>query len=483
VEQSSNEFIAYRLRRGSGMKLATAPQGRDWMNETNQSFANRCLPMRMASQSGWVVLNDEPLRAMWNGGPDSGALVIEGAGDFSSRAVSHFGHGILTFPIPFLFRTPPGTALLIRGPANLPKDAIAPLEGLVETDWAVAGSTVNWKFTRSDTWVEFASGEPICMVVPQRLELLEAMQPQVVGIEENAELHCQYKTWNESVVHFTQRLREHEPEAVKQGWQRYYFRGIAPHNGSNDPTAEGHRSRLSLREFVEAGPARAAVTSTPAAQTPAPGGQTSAPAVQTAVRNDFKPALFRTKVVPDFWPRAQEARDRYESFMGNYRAHSFRSAHQCWDYWHVPNVYAYLRTDPAKVIGKELVDDFVKQLTAFCAENLTGTTPLSPWLTLHLNGMRHEIHNDSMNGSYGYVYSLTRSLEAFTGGATCVSREGVFDSIEPRQFKVWRGYFEVIPPLFNQLLLFDDRLAHMVPVVQGTMNPVHGRLCLTGHVR
>ena len=61
------------------------------------------------------------------------------------------------------------------------------------------------------------------MVVPQRLDLLEAMQPQVVGIEENAELHRQYKTWNESVIHFTQRLRERDPEAVKLGWQRYYF--------------------------------------------------------------------------------------------------------------------------------------------------------------------------------------------------------------------------------------------------------------------
>ena len=101
----------------------------------------------------------------------------------------------------------------------------------------------------------------------------------------------------------------------------------------------------------------------------------------------------------------------------------------------MPNVYTYLRTDPAKVIGKELVDDFVKHLTTFCVEELAGLTPLPPWLTLHLNGTRHEIHNDGKNGSYGYVYSLTRSLEAFTGGETCVSREGVFDSLEPRQLK------------------------------------------------
>jgi hypothetical protein len=38
----------------------------------------------------------------------------------------------------------------------MPKDAISPLEGLVETDWAVASASVNWMFTRSDTWVEFA---------------------------------------------------------------------------------------------------------------------------------------------------------------------------------------------------------------------------------------------------------------------------------------------------------------------------------------
>lgn len=245
----SSEFIAYRLS-SSGMKLASAPCGRAWMNETTRGFANRCLPMRMASQSGWVVLNDQLLRAMWNGGPASNALTIEGAGNPPVRAVSHFGYGILTFLIPFLFRTPPGVALLIRGPANAPKDAIAPLEGLVETDWAIARSTVNWKFTRPNTWVEFAADEPICMVVPQRLDFLEALQPRELNIEQNAELHHQYKAWHESVVRFTQRLGKRDPEAVKRGWQRFYFRGTAPHNSPGDQAAEGHRSRLNLREFL-----------------------------------------------------------------------------------------------------------------------------------------------------------------------------------------------------------------------------------------
>jgi Rps23 Pro-64 3,4-dihydroxylase Tpa1-like proline 4-hydroxylase len=104
-------------------------------------------------------------------------------------------------------------------------------------------------------------------------------------------------------------------------------------------------------------------------------------------------------------------------------------------------------------------------------------------MTLHLNGMRHEVHNDSSNGLYAYVFSLTRDASAFTGGETCVARANVFDAYEPRQNNAWHGYFEVFPPLFNQLVLFDDRLAHMVPVVQGSMDPERGRVCLTGHLR
>ncbi|HWY56121.1 MAG TPA: hypothetical protein VNZ03_16765 [Terriglobales bacterium] len=148
----------------------------------------------------------------------------------------------------------------------------------------------------------------------------------------------------------------------------------------------------------------------------------------------------------------------------------------------MPDRYCYLRTDAIKVLGGDLVDDFVNRLEELCISELNGVSPRSPWLSLHLSGMRHEIHNDSCNGVYGYVYSLTRNTNAFTGGQTCVAREQVFDALEPRRPNAWAGYFEVIPPLYDQLILFDDRLPHMVPVVQGTMDPLQGRLCLTGHL-
>jgi Family of unknown function (DUF6065) len=43
-----------------------------------------------------------------------------------------------------VFRTPPGCNLYVRGPANSPKDGIAALEGIIETDWSEATFTMNW---------------------------------------------------------------------------------------------------------------------------------------------------------------------------------------------------------------------------------------------------------------------------------------------------------------------------------------------------
>ena len=192
---------------------------------------------------------------------------------------------------------------------------------------------------------------------------------------------------------------------------------------------------------------------------------------------------FRTRVINNFWPNAQEARTRFEEFVGNPQSHTFGGPHQCWDFWYTPNVYCYLRTDPAKVLGRELVDDFLDCLRELCKTQLIGLAPLSPWMSLHINGMRHELHNDSCNGTYAYVFSLTRDPSCFTGGETCIARARVFDELEPRRNNAWTGFFEVVPPMFNQLTLFDDRLAHMVPVVQGSMSPAGGRICLTGHLR
>jgi hypothetical protein len=137
---------------------------------------------------------------------------------------------------------------------------------------------------------------------------------------------------------------------------------------------------------------------------------------------------FRTKLVPGFWHLADEARRRFEQFMGNPQSHTFSGPHQCWDFWYMPNVYCYLRTDPVKVLGRDLVEDFMRCLNTLARSELERTIPTAPWMTLHLNGMRHEVHNDSCNGTYAYIFSLIPDLSTFTGGQTIII--GTVDEIE-----------------------------------------------------
>ena len=136
--------------------------------------------MLIANQSGWELRNPNAFTATWMGGNDITKVAVapdrRDPGQF--LPVSNFGYGILTWHLPILFRTPPGYDLLVRGPANHPKDAISPLEGIVETDWASSGFSINWKFTRQLMPVRFEVDEPICMIVPQRRGELEEFAPE-----------------------------------------------------------------------------------------------------------------------------------------------------------------------------------------------------------------------------------------------------------------------------------------------------------------
>ena len=218
------EFTAYQLQRTS-LSITCAPTSRAWMEATSNRFAQRCLPLLIANQAGWVVLNPEPVRVVWDGTDVIDGVAIEPLGAGAAAASSHFGHGILTWNLPYLFRTPPGYNLLVRGPANWPKDGVTALEGIVETDWAVATFTMNWKLTRAHLPVTFDAGEPICMIVPQRRGELEEFVPRIREIASAPRTLRSYRTWRQQRKQFLDDLKVVGSEAAQQAWQRHYFQG------------------------------------------------------------------------------------------------------------------------------------------------------------------------------------------------------------------------------------------------------------------
>ncbi|HTW95832.1 MAG TPA: DUF6065 family protein [Tepidisphaeraceae bacterium] len=229
------------------LSLQPAPQQRAWMDKTAHHFANRCLPLLMANQAGWFILSRHDIEIVWDGGSTIDAMRIKSlAGPGKCPASSHFGYGIITWNMPWLFRTPPEFNLLVRGPANSPKDGIYPLEGLVETNWAVATFTMNWKITRPNTPIRFSIGEPIAMIVPQRRGDLETFSASIVPLEADAAIRDGYRAWSASRADFNQSLTHAAPQRPRSaGWEKHYFRGTSPGGAA----ADGHQVKFSLAPF------------------------------------------------------------------------------------------------------------------------------------------------------------------------------------------------------------------------------------------
>ncbi|MGP0065407.1 MAG: DUF6065 family protein [Isosphaeraceae bacterium] len=160
------EFKALRLIPygwGEGWQLRPSPPRRHWMDELTHSY--QCLPLVIANQWGWQVLCPTDVRVTWDGTPGLDGLRVEVPPQFEPAIKSQFGSGIVTFSPPWLFRTPPGWDLYLKGPSNRWKPNCSPLEGVIETWWLNYTFTINWKLVEPGT-VVFARGESLGQLVP-----------------------------------------------------------------------------------------------------------------------------------------------------------------------------------------------------------------------------------------------------------------------------------------------------------------------------
>ena len=233
---------------GKPPQIRPASQRRAWMDASPNGYAYRCLPLTIANSHGWEILSAEDHEAIWNGGPGTKDITCRSTGDGRFRVMSHFGSGIITFDIGCLFRTDPAVNLMVTGPLNAPKDGIAPLPGIVETDWATATFTMNWLFTRPNHVVRFAKDEPICFIFPLARGLIESAEPEIRALESDPALHADYQRWRESRSQFLKDLPHPGTTASQQKWQKAYFRGELP---GGSPGSEAHQTKLQVKEFVD----------------------------------------------------------------------------------------------------------------------------------------------------------------------------------------------------------------------------------------
>jgi hypothetical protein len=240
------ELTCYVSGDDGGFEIRPAPSRRDWMDAAHERAPYRCLPLVVANGHGWEILSPVGFSAVWNGGQAKDGLVILDDPGTTPPAHSHFGEGILTFRMPLVFRTDPDTDLVVQGPVNRPKDAIAPLTGIVESDWGPFSFTMNWKFTRPNTAIRFMKGEPFCHIFPVRRGALEAIEPRIGPISAAPDFEAEHAEWTAARKRFNEDLLVEGSEARALKWQKHYQRGTAP-QGAQGP--DSHRTKSSLRPF------------------------------------------------------------------------------------------------------------------------------------------------------------------------------------------------------------------------------------------
>jgi hypothetical protein len=200
------------------------------------------LPMLIANQSGWELRNRCAFTATWFGQNGVDVMIAPDKRDTDQfLPSSHFGNGILTWHLPLLFRTPPGYNLLVRGPANYPKDGVCPLEGIVETGWASASFSMSWRLTRKLMPVPFEVDEPICMIVSQRRAELEEFAPELRRIESDKDLQRKHEFFLRS--RNAAKQIEQVPRVAGGQQVEWHADGEA---GTPD-----HQTRRRLRSFVQ----------------------------------------------------------------------------------------------------------------------------------------------------------------------------------------------------------------------------------------
>ncbi len=241
------DLICY-LHPGWAPLIRPAPATRAWMDATPEAFAYRCLPLNIANAHGWEILTPCGFDAIWNGetGVDAVTILPDSGAKPEHVPVSLFGQGVITFHVQGIFRTPDGWNLWVGGSPNRAKDAIAPLSGVVETDWSPFTFTMNWRFTRPNQWIHFDAMEPFCFLYPIQRAAIERFEPRFEPLDSDPATLKRFQDWSQARDAFQQRMKAAPPALPADRWHKHYYRGV---DAGGQSLVSDHLSKLRLRPF------------------------------------------------------------------------------------------------------------------------------------------------------------------------------------------------------------------------------------------
>lgn len=228
------KIIAYQIHENP-MDLRPGDKIRQWMEESPNKYAYRCLPLSIGNSTGYDVFMKSDVMISWNGGAAQADIQINYEdSSFGEFASSSFGMGIITFHPGWFIKTSPEWDMLFTGPINESHPGAFPLSGVVETAWLEFTATINWKLTTIGTHL-WKKETPIARLIPIP-HLFEIEAEKKILEKAEPELFCKYvqksALRNQKIVDVNEAYKTGKDfGTVKVNrptteWDKEYYRGI-----------------------------------------------------------------------------------------------------------------------------------------------------------------------------------------------------------------------------------------------------------------
>jgi hypothetical protein len=142
------------------------------LDKENNTLYKKCLPFKIANSIGWDII----LPFNFSVTLVNKNINIECEDKYLPLFCFNIGDGIFSMQIPFFIKTSKNIFLHVRGPINIYKNNICPLEAFVESDWFHGSMRMTWKILEENKKISFFSGESFCRIVPYPKYFIENFQ-------------------------------------------------------------------------------------------------------------------------------------------------------------------------------------------------------------------------------------------------------------------------------------------------------------------
>ncbi len=168
---------------------------RDWMDDTYNKHAYKCLPLTEANTSGWEMVLQHDVVVQWDGG-QSVPRVLSGefatfqsdGHEYQKAIVMPSIVGIMSFTTGWTFSTPKNIWTWVSGAPNYFIDGAVPLTATIPSDWWPDEFNMNWKITKVGEPVTFPSGMPFMFFQFYDTSLMPAVEFEVENYWDKPEL-------------------------------------------------------------------------------------------------------------------------------------------------------------------------------------------------------------------------------------------------------------------------------------------------------